>query len=150
MLTIAPFQSTAWDVGILATDISTVALEKAIRGVYQENNITHLPPALKNKYFQKSPSGEYSVDESLRKMILHRRLNLMRKTLPFKGTFQVIFCRNVMIYFDQKTRDELVGKFAAAMDPGGYLFIGHSETLGRNNQLFRYLMPATYQRAEIL
>lgn len=138
----------AWDVGLLATDISTVALEKAVRGVYSQENITHLPPSLKNRYFKKTESGDFQIDESLCKMILHRRLNLMRKSFPFKGTFQVVFCRNVMIYFDQPTREDLLRKFAAVLDPAAYLFIGHSETLGRNNPHFEYIMPATYRRAE--
>ncbi|HEX05155.1 MAG TPA: protein-glutamate O-methyltransferase CheR [Bacteroidetes bacterium] len=137
-----------WDVGLLATDISTVALEKAINGVYNKDNITHLPPSLKNRYFKKTDSGDYSVDESLREMILHRRLNLMRKSFPFKGKFQAIFCRNVMIYFDNVTREELLRKFAAVMEPDAFMFIGHSETLGRNNPQFEYIMPAAYRRAE--
>ncbi|MCB2210815.1 protein-glutamate O-methyltransferase CheR [bacterium] len=142
-------EAAAWDVGLLATDISTVALAKAEAGIYRQENISHMPPALKNKYFKKQPSGEYQIDPGLKKMLLHRRLNLMRPSFPFKGTFQAIFCRNVMIYFDQPTRDELLKKFGKFLDPGGLLFIGHSETLGRNHALFDYVIPALYRRTEV-
>jgi chemotaxis protein methyltransferase CheR len=137
-----------WDVGMLATDISTVALGKAIAGEYREENIEHLPAALKTKYFKKTDQGNYKVADDLQKMILHRRVNLMRKSFPFKGQFHIIFCRNVMIYFDRETRDELLGKFAHFMNPGGYFFIGHSESLGRDNDHFKYIMPAAYMRTE--
>jgi chemotaxis protein methyltransferase CheR len=70
----------------------------------------------------------------------------MNERFPFKNPFHIIFCRNVMIYFDQPTRETLVRKFHQFTEPGGYLFIGHSETLGRDQSLYRYLMPATYQK----
>jgi chemotaxis protein methyltransferase CheR len=139
---------SSWDIGLLATDISTVALGKAEAGIYRKENIIHLPAKLKNKYFKKISDEEFQVSEDLRKMVLHRRLNLMRKSFPFKGTFQAIFCRNVMIYFDQITRDDLLAKFAGVINPDGFFFIGHSETLGRSNTLFNYVMPAVYRRTE--
>ncbi|MFH1021271.1 MAG: CheR family methyltransferase, partial [Pseudomonadota bacterium] len=64
----------------------------------------------------------------------------------FKSAFQVIFCRNVMIYFDAETRDALVQRYHQFLEPGGYLFIGHSETLGRKQEAFQYVMPAVYRR----
>ncbi len=139
-------QINKWQIGILATDISSVALEKAVKGVYSEENVTHMPPGLKNKYFEKLPDKQYKVVDSVRKMVLHRKLNLMRPSFPFKSTFQFIFCRNVMIYFDRPTRDTLVSKFYKFMEPSGYLFIGHSETLGRSNEQFQYIRPALYRK----
>lgn len=135
-----------WDVGILATDISVTALEKAVKGIYVPDNIKHLPQKLRNSYFSKLPDGNYQVKDKLKTMVTYRKLNLMRSDFPFKGRFQVVFCRNVMIYFDKPTRDALVSRFHRYMEPEGYLFIGHSETLGRNNELFRYLRPAVYRR----
>lgn len=140
---------STWDIGLLATDISTVALGKAENGLYTEENIAHMPVNMKNKYFSKTGDGGFQVKDTVRNMITHRRMNLMRPQFPFKGTFQVIFCRNVMIYFDQQTRDTLLRKFAKFLDPGGFFFIGHSETLGRSNNHFSYVMPAAYRRTEI-
>ncbi|MFH0883868.1 MAG: protein-glutamate O-methyltransferase CheR [bacterium] len=135
-----------WDVGILATDISVTALEKAIRGVYTPENVNHLPDKLKINYMQQLPDGNWEVRDEIRQMVVYRRLNLMRPDFPFKGSFQVVFCRNVMIYFDRPTRDALIRKFHAYMDKGATLFIGHSETLGRTNSLFQYIKPAIYRR----
>jgi chemotaxis protein methyltransferase CheR len=70
----------------------------------------------------------------------------MNERFPFKKPFDIIFCRNVMIYFDLPTRETLIGKFHQFTEPGGYLCIGHSETIGRSQTLYKYLMPATYQR----
>ena len=135
-----------WDIGILATDVSISALEKAVAGIYTNDNIQHLPPALKNKYFKKLSDGRWEVIAELKRMVIHRKLNLMRPDFPFKGTFQFILCRNVMIYFDKPTRDALVARFHRYTDSDGYLFIGHSETLGRNNELYTYVKPAVYRK----
>jgi len=135
-----------WDVGILATDISISALEKAVAGKYMQENVGHMPPALKNKYFTKISATEYQVKDELKKPITHRKMNLMRETFPFKGQFDIILCRNVMIYFDRPTRNTLVAKFHKFLIQGGYLYIGHSETLGRNNELFSYVKPAVYRK----
>lgn len=135
-----------WDTAILATDISISALEKAVAGVYTTENVSHMPPTLKNKYFTKLPGNEFKVVDELKKMITHRKMNLMREVFPFKGMFDIILCRNVMIYFDRPTRNTLVSKFHRFLIPGGYLYIGHSETLGRNNELFAYVKPAVYRK----
>ncbi len=135
-----------WDAGILATDISLRALGVAREGLYTEDRAEAIPEAFRRKHLKKQPDGNWQVQPGLRKEATFRRFNLMNQTFPFKKPFQIIFCRNVMIYFDQQTRDTLVQKFHRVTDPGGYLFIGHSETLGRNNQSYRYLRPATYQK----
>jgi chemotaxis protein methyltransferase CheR len=137
-----------WDIGILATDVSISALEKASAGIYIEENVKHLPAVLKNKYFRNQRNGTYEVIPELKKMITHRKLNLIRPSYPFKGTFQFILCRNVMIYFDRPTRDALVARYHRYTDPNGYLFIGHSETLGRNNELYTYVKPAVYRKEQ--
>lgn len=135
-----------WDAGVLATDISGRALARARTGVYTTEQIRQLPTSLKLTYFSQNRGGDWRVNDRLRKEVVFRRLNLMNALFPFKKPFQVIFCRNVMIYFDRPTRDALVERFHRFLDPGGYLFIGHSETLGREQTDYRYLMPAVYQR----
>ncbi|MDW7645423.1 MAG: protein-glutamate O-methyltransferase CheR [Desulfuromonadales bacterium] len=138
-----------WDAGILATDISQRVLETAAAGVYPEDRIASLPEAWRRKYFRKVSGNQWGVVDALKKEATFRRFNLMNTQFPFKKPFHIIFCRNVMIYFDQQTRDALVKRFHQSTEPGGYLFIGHSETLGRNQSLYRYLMPAAYQKGTL-
>lgn len=135
-----------WDAGILATDISDRALIAAKEACYPGDRVKSVPPMLRNKYFEDLPGGEVAVKEQVKKEVTFRRFNLMNQQFPFKKPFHMIFCRNVMIYFDKETRDTLVSKFHAMTEPGGYLFIGHSETLGRDQGLYRYVLPATYQK----
>lgn len=135
-----------WNAGILATDISSRALSFAAEGVYPEARLTNVPKNLKLKYLTKTREGEWTVAQSLRDMVTFRRFNLMNKYFPFKKPFHIIFCRNVMIYFDPPTRNALVKRFHASILSGGYFLIGHSETLGRKNGLFKYLSPALYQK----
>jgi len=137
---------SSWDAGILATDISLQVLDTAQQGIYPVDKVASLPDSLQRKYFTKCANGKMQVCDTLRNEITFRRFNLMNKTFPFKKQFQIIFCRNVMIYFDQDTRNALVQRFHQNMEAGGYFFIGHSETLGRDNTLFKYLFPAAYQK----
>nr|WP_320050073.1 protein-glutamate O-methyltransferase CheR [uncultured Desulfuromonas sp.] len=137
-----------WDAGILATDISERVLSTAKQGIYGADKVASLPQNLQ-KYFTRLPDGRMQVIDKVRKEVTFRRFNLMNTTFPFKKPFQIIFCRNVMIYFDQQTRNALVQRFHRSMEPDGYFFIGHSETLGRDSQFFRYLMPAAYQKGTL-
>lgn len=139
-------QYGSWDAGILATDISNRALATAKAGIYNTEQADKLPENFKNKYLHRLGNGDWRVNEQLKREAVIRRFNLMNATFPFKKPFQVIFCRNVMIYFDQSTRERLIEKFHRFTEPGGYLFIGHSETLGRNHTYYRYLHPAVYQK----
>jgi chemotaxis protein methyltransferase CheR len=131
---------------ILATDISVTVLAKASQGIYTDKEVAQISPVLKNRYFVRSEDETWTAKESLKKMILFRRLNLMNQTYPFKNRFHVIFCRNVMIYFDVPTRKGLLERFYTCLEPGGYLFLGHSESLGRLSDLFKYVKPAVYQK----
>ncbi len=135
-----------WDAGILATDISDRVLAICREGIYPEERMNALPDGLKRKYFTPAGPGRWQVKDALRREATFRRFNLMNERFPFKKPFQIIFCRNVMIYFDQPTRDALVRRFHQHTEPGGYLFIGHSETLGRQQDLYKYLIPAAYQK----
>ena len=132
--------------GVLATDISGDVLSKAKDGIYEHKQIEKIPKHLTTKYFSNNGNGQWLAKERLRREITFRRLNLMNTVFPFKKPFHIIFCRNVMIYFDTQTREALVRRFHQTMEPGGYLFIGHSETLGRKQTMFKYLTPAVYQR----
>jgi len=135
-----------WDGGILATDISEKALGYAKQGTYPPERVKDMPLALRHKYFTTTDGGEMAVKERLKQDVTFRRFNLMNAAFPFKKRFQVIFCRNVMIYFDKSTRQRLIGKFYEMLEPGGYFFVGHSETLGRDQEMFQYVLPAVYRR----
>lgn len=118
-----------WDVGVLATDISDSALKTATRGQYDEEQIAALPPAFRARYFLPLPGARFEVRPEIRKDVLFRRLNLMSSAFRFKRLFDVIFCRNVMIYFDEVTRADLVRRLCTVLRPGGYLIVGHAEPL---------------------
>lgn len=140
---------SSWDAGILATDISDRALSIARAGTYSADRVQQLPDTLRRKYFTPAGPGEMAVVDKIKREATFRRFNLMNTSFPFKKPFQMIFCRNVMIYFDQPTRDALVGRYHQHTEPGGYLFIGHSETLGRSQTRYNYLQPALYQKGEL-
>ena len=135
-----------WDAGILATDISSRALAKAERGVYPGNQVSQLPEGLKRKYMHRLAGEDWEVAAELRKDSTFRRFNLMNEIFPFKKPFHIIFCRNVMIYFDSETRDRLVTKFHKALAPNGYFFLGHAESVNHHLGLFKPLQPAVYQK----
>jgi len=138
----------SWDAGILATDISDKALTAARSGTYATDRVMQLPNPLRSKYFAPAGAGEMQVIDKVKNEVTYRRFNLMNTSFPFKKPFQMIFCRNVMIYFDQVTRDALVSRYHKHTEKDGYLFIGHSETLGRDQSIYRYIQPALYQKGE--
>ncbi|WP_365925346.1 CheR family methyltransferase [uncultured Pseudoflavonifractor sp.] len=137
-------QASQWDTRILATDISQQAMAKAKAAVYQPP--ADMPDAWLRRYFLPSRThpGEYTVTPAIRDNVIFRTFNLM-DPIQFKLKFDVIFCRNVMIYFDQSTRDALIRRFYNAMAPNAYLFISHSESLGQT-PLFRMVAPAVYRK----
>ncbi len=117
---------------ILATDICTTVLEAARLGVYEEEKITPVPHEMKKRYLLRSKDRIRSVVRicpELRAQVTFRRLNFMDETFDIDRPVQIIFCRNVIIYFDRKTQERLLNKFCRYLLPGGYLFLGHSETL---------------------
>lgn len=134
------------DAGVLATDISEKALSIAHNGIYHEDRLKLLPEKYKKKYFNQVSNSEWKVRDFVRKEVLYRRFNLMNEVFKFKKEFHVIFCRNVMIYFDEKTRNELVRKFQDLLMINGYLFIGHSETINKKLFNFKFIMPALYRK----
>jgi chemotaxis protein methyltransferase CheR len=139
-------QKALWDAKILATDISDRILLKAKMGQYSNEEIASLPLNFRINYFKKLDSDNSILIDKIRNEIIYRKLNLMDNTFIFKKKFQVIFCRNVMIYFDNKTKVELVNKFYELTEPGGYLFIGHSESLNRGETRYKYISPSIYRK----
>jgi len=137
-----------WNTKILATDISVKALDTAEKGIYSESTIKEIPNYWKSIYFNKLKDNKYEVKSKIKDEVIFRVFNLMDEIYPFKKKFHVIFCRNVMIYFDNETRKRLVNKFYDLLLPGGYLFIGHSETLNRHETKFKYIVPSIYQKEE--
>lgn len=132
---------------VLATDISLAALGGAREGVYGEARLRELPRPYLSAYFERRGPDEYAVAKRIRDMVLFKRLNLMAERFPFKGSFDVVFCRNVMIYFDEASRTRLVRSLYEVTRPGGYLFVGHSESLPKADCPFDYLRPAIYRKA---
>ncbi len=140
-----------WDIRLLATDISTKVLKKAQAGVYEKKQIATVSQDLQQKYFDSfvDETGEvkYKVKPILQQSLYFRYFNLMTPQFPFKGKFDFIFCRNVMIYFDRPTQDALTEKMLNFIEPGGYLFVGHSETLGgRAKERVKMMGPACYKK----
>ncbi len=137
------------DIKILATDISTRVLEKAQSGRYESVLMEKVPQSIKSRFFdvQKEDNEKYFVaKKSLRDMIVFRRLNLTKYPFPMKGPLDIVFCRNVMIYFDLETRQKLVSEIYGLLRQGGYLFTGHAESLSGLKTDFKCLKPSVYQK----
>jgi chemotaxis protein methyltransferase CheR len=138
-----------WDVRILATDLSRPMLAMAREGSYASPRLKETPAAWVAKYFTHSGHGagsRYRVKDALRQWVHFAHLNLV-EDWPMKGQFDVIFCRNVMIYFDKTVQAKLIERFWRQLAPGGCLFLGHSESLAGLRHPFRYLRPTVYEKA---
>ncbi|MFR8682809.1 MAG: CheR family methyltransferase [Enterocloster sp.] len=138
-------KAAMWDTRVLATDISQNALNAAANAVYDEFSAKSSGRMEKQIFSLRRDSGLFTVSPEIKSNVIFRTFNLM-DPIKFRLKFDVIFCRNVMIYFDQDTKDALVNRFYNATNPGGYLLIGHSESLNKNNTPYRYLKPATYRK----
>ena len=146
MLEFFGLEKNKWELAVLGIDISAEALKKARRGIYSKENIKRLPVSFKYKYFHVLENGVWQINDEVKELVLFRRMNLMKHVFPFKRKFHTIFCRNVMIYFDQPIRDNLIHKLHQVMKPGGHLFVGLSESLGRSDHNFRYVQPGVYKK----
>ena len=137
-----------FDFLILATDLSTEILDEAQKGIYGEDKIASVPIALKQKYFMKSKNPAKKlvrVQPFIRQKVSFGRLNLMDNGFKMEEKIDVIFCRNVMIYFDLPTREKLFNKFIRVLEPGGYIFIGHSESLNGMKLPLKTIANTVYQ-----
>jgi len=140
-------KSSSREFRIRATDISTRVLATAARGVYPAARFEEVPDAWRRAYLlrgQGESQGFYKVKPQLAQRIEFERLNLI-EPFPQKGLFHVIFCRNVMMYFDKATQQDIVRRLGACIERGGYLFVGHSESLTGIQHALEYVRPATYR-----
>jgi chemotaxis protein methyltransferase CheR len=136
------------DIRILATDISTRMLMAAERGIYEAARVEKVPLPTRRQFFQKGVNrwaGCYRVKSHVKKHVHFQRLNFI-EPFPFSTSFDIIFCRNVMIYFDKKTQEDLVNRFYDVISTSGYVFIGHSESLTGVQHRFRYIRPSVYRK----
>ncbi len=142
-----PF-SAGWDWKVMATDISTKVLDKARAGIYRDDQVEGLPREWLRKYFQRgegASEGYYRIKNYLSERVAFHQLNLLG-AYSFREPFQVIFCRNVMIYFDRPTQEQLVKRLSQFLAPQGYLLVGHSESLIGLSVPLRCLRPSIYQK----
>ena len=136
----------AWDTQVLATDISEEALRKAVKGEYSREQIQELPDQWRRRFLKKMPDGEhFVVTDDIKSQVIFRKFNLM-EAFPFRRKMHVIFLRNVMIYFDAKTKRELLEKIYEQLLPGGYLFIGRTESLERNYVPLEIIQPSIFRK----
>ncbi|WP_348698429.1 protein-glutamate O-methyltransferase CheR [Duganella fentianensis] len=141
-----------WDVELISSDIDTDILAKARNGLYSPRSVQHLPLHLLARYFKRQPNGDYQIDDSLRGSVEFTRVNLNEAadTRPYRG-IDVIFCRNLLIYFDDLSRAKAAEAFYDALHPGGYICLGHSESMSRITSLFRvrkFPEAIVYQKPE--
>lgn len=135
-----------WDTKVLATDISTEVLQHAQAGIYEKEQIEVLPESWKRRFLKSTDGGtRYEITKEIKKEVLFRQFNLM-DPFPFKRKMHIVFLRNVMIYFDRETKRDLIQKVYDVMEPGGYLFIGRTETIDRSEIPFRLIQPSIFRK----
>ncbi len=130
---------------ILCTDINTEALEVTQRGCYPSKDLRGLPIQLRKKWFLPVENKRFIAQEALREMLIVKQLNLF-DAWPIRDAVEIIFCRNVMIYFSREAQQVLFSRFADLLMPGGYLFLGHSESLPFSDTRFKHVAPTVYLR----
>ena len=141
----APAESGRWQ--IEGTDISTRVLEVAQRGVYEADRVGEIPNEILRRHFQRGVNqwaGHYRMKDDVRRRVNFQHLNLLDGHYPFSSPFDIIFCRNVMIYFDRPTQETLVRLLAERLVPGGHLLVGHSESLSGVKHSLKLVRPAIY------
>ncbi len=139
----------SWDLKFLATDIDRVPLLKAVSGRYTDQEMRKVPQSIRSRYFEPrraKGSQEHVVREVYRKLITFAEFNLAKVPYPFQHPFDIIFCRNVLIYFDHFNGAEVVDRLVAALRPGGYLFVGHSETGFIHSRFLTPVAPSVFQK----
>jgi len=148
-MTVAETMPPGWDVKILATDLDTDVLLHGERGMYDETRIEGLSKAVVQRWFVKSKShpGKVRVKSELQDLIYFRQLNLL-KSWPMKGPIDIIFCRNVIIYFDMPTKQKLMDRYADMLVDGGHLFLGHSEAMNNMSNRFSLDGKSVYSKLD--
>lgn len=140
------YKDKSWDKQILASDISDKVLLNAKRGIYATEKINSLPKAWKTKYLMKYDDNNFIFKDSIKKEIMFKKINLIEPFFPYKQKFHAIFCRNVMIYFDDDTRNSIIQKFCDDLAVGGYLLIGKTESIDKNIHELEYIRPGIYRK----
>lgn len=136
----------SWDIKILATDLDTNVVDHGKTGIYRNDRVVGINESYQKRWLLTSPGrDQVKIKPELKEFITFKPLNLLHEW-PMKGPFDVIFCRNVVIYFDKATQRALFDRYADILKPDGYLFIGHSETLHNVTSRFRSLGKTIYQR----
>jgi chemotaxis protein methyltransferase CheR len=139
-------RSTMWNLSTLATDISQRVLDIAKTAIYHKDQLKNLDDSWKKKYFTAEPNDCFKVTPEVTKRVEFKTFNLMDK-IPFRlYPFDLVFCRNVMIYFEMEVKIALVNRLFEVIRPGGYLFIGHAESIPRDKTPFEYVRPAIYRK----
>ena len=146
LLIVEYFRSKAagWRSGVLATDISAGGLAHARAGIWSAENVQRLPANLRRYFQQAGPSQRKLVDQAASELTW-RRLNLVAQAYSFRRKMHVVFCRNVLMYFDKDTTTAVLERIHDVLVPGGWLFLSHSETIGRDS-VFEYVQPGVYRR----
>lgn len=137
------------DFYILGTDISSRILEKAALSIYPEQRIEGIPMAMKKKYFLRSKNRTKQtvrVNAELRKKVVYKRINFMDHDYDLNETFDIIFCRNVLIYFDRENQERIINKICTKLKPGGYFFLGHSESIMNMNVPLSQIKPTIFRK----
>lgn len=148
MLDFFGLEHSQWDTKVLATDVSTEVLQHAIHGVYQAEQVEKIPLTWKRRFMKGDVNGEfYEMTKEIKEEVIFRQFNLM-EPFPFRRKMHIIFMRNVMIYFDGKTKKELLKKIYDVLEPGGYLFIGRTETLDRDGSSLEMIQPSIFRKPE--
>ncbi|MFP8968363.1 CheR family methyltransferase [Pokkaliibacter sp. CJK22405] len=141
-----------WDVELISSDIDTSILQKAKDGLYNTRSVQNLPPALLNRHFEAQGNGNYRISQELRESVEFTRVNLsnLEETRQYRG-FDVVFCRNLLIYFDALSRTKAADVFYEALNPGGFICLGHSESMSRISSVFavrKFPHAIVYQKPE--
>jgi chemotaxis protein methyltransferase CheR len=136
---------SSWDAGLLATDISDRSLRTALQGRYPKSEVDVLPVDWRRQFFR-SVGDEYEVTPELKRDVTYRSFNLKKPNYSFKRPFDIVFVRNVLIYFDVPTKHDVIRKIASQMNPGGYVFVGLAESLGRETGPVKYVRPGVYKK----
>lgn len=137
-----------WNICFLATDIDHDVLERAASGIYQATEMNGIPEQYRSQFFNRLQDGSYQFKSEFREGIRFAQFNLLTEKYPFQYPFDVIFCRNVLIYFDRPTAEGVIERLARALRPGGFLFLGHSETGMMKSKILKNFSSAAYQRTE--
>lgn len=135
-----------WDKQILASDISDKVLLSARKGIYSADKIECLPQQWKTRYINKYDEDKYIFKDVIKKEVMFKKINLIEPFFPYEKKFHAIFCRNVMIYFDENTRNEIIAKFCDNLTYGGFLLIGKTESVDRNLHNLEYIKPGIYRK----